>query len=149
MKRTHSSTPVTIGLCALFVLGASSVLRGEGPCSYRSVEGDFGYTVVGARLPLGPADSVGWVHFDRQGNITGTQTLSINGTIVQGEILTGTFVLNSDCTGSSTIVVSNTPFPRTSTLDVVWVDDSNEFLGIFTNDGTILVVDGKRIRNGH
>ncbi len=111
--------------------------------------GDFGYTVTGTRLPLGPAASVGWVHFDREGNLSGSQTLSINGIIVQGEILTGTITVNPDCTGTSTIVISNTPFPRTAHLDVVWVNGSSEFRIIFTDPGLILTGDGKRIHHGN
>lgn len=62
--------------------------------------------------------------------LSGTQTLSINGFIVQGEILR-TITVNFDCTGSSVIDVTNTPFPRTAHLDVVWVNSSTEFLAIF------------------
>src|SRR5215831_9037481 len=113
-------------------LVCAPALLGDEQCSLRSVAGDYGYTVTGVRNPFGPSASVGTVHFDRDGNLTGGQTLSINGTIVQGEILTGTITVNSDCTGSSTITVSNTPFPRTSTLDIVWLDDSKELRAIFT-----------------
>lgn len=146
MKRT--STILSIS-CALLVLGIAPALLADEQCSLRSVAGDFGYTVTGTRLPLGPAASVGSVHFDRHGNLSGTQTLSLNGTIVQGEVLTGTFTVNSDCTGSSIIDVTNTPFPRTSHLDVVWINSSSEFRAIFTDAGTILTVDGKRIHHGN
>jgi hypothetical protein len=139
---------ILLALGGAFLLTAPALLADE-QCSLRSVAGDYGYTVTGTRLPLGPAASVGSVTFDRDGNLTGTQTLSLNGTIVQGEILTGTISVNADCSGSSTIVVSNTPFPRTSHLDVVWVDSSNAFRAIFTDAGTILTVDGKKIHHGN
>ena len=146
MKRT---SPIISILCTLLAVGLAPALLADEQCSFRSVAGDFGYTVTGTRLPVGPAASVGTIHFDRQGNLSGTQTLSLNGTIVQGEVLTGTFTVNPDCTGSSIIVVSNTPFPRTSNLDVVWVNSSTEFRAIFTNAGTILTVDGSRIHHGN
>jgi hypothetical protein len=146
MKRTST---IISTLCTMLVLGMAPALLADEQCSFRSVAGDFGYTVTGTRLPLGPAASVGTVHFDRQGNLSGTQTLSLNGTIVQGEVLTGTFTVNPDCAGSAIIVVSNTPFPRTSNLDVVWVNGSTGFRAIFTNAGTILTVDGVRIHNGN
>jgi hypothetical protein len=125
------------------------VLLADEQCSLRSIAGDFGYTVTGTRLPVGPAASVGTVHFDRDGNLSGSQTLSIGGTIVQGEVLTGTYSVSPDCTGEATIVVSNTPFPRTSHLDVVWVNSSTEFRAIFTDTGLILTVDGQRIHHGN
>lgn len=146
MNRTFRIIPI---FCILLAVGLAPALLADEQCSLRSVAGDFGYTVTGTRLPLGPAASVGTVHFDRDGNLSGTQTLSLNGTIVQGEVLTGTITVNSDCTGSSIIVVSNTPFPRTSHLDVVWVDSSGEFRAIFTDAGAILSVDGKRIHHGN
>ncbi|HKD19588.1 MAG TPA: hypothetical protein VKG23_17170 [Thermoanaerobaculia bacterium] len=139
---------LALSASVLILLGVAPRLLADERCSFHSVAGDFGYSVTGTRLPVGPAASVGIVHFDNQGNLTGSQTLSIGGTIVQGEVLTGTFTVNSDCTGSTTIVVSNTPFPRTSTIDIVWIEDSNAFRAIFTNDGTILVVDGKRLHGG-
>ena len=143
---TRKALPVL--LASIVILGAQALLADE-QCSLRSVAGDFAYTVTGTRLPVGPAASVGSVHFDRDGNLAGTQTLSLNGTIVQGEVLSGTITVNADCTGSSTIIVSNTPFPRTSHLSVVWVDSSNAFRAIFTDAGTILTVDGVRIHHGN
>lgn len=146
MKRIPTLVSI---LGALLVIGFSATLPAEERCTLRSVAGDFGYTVTGWRLPVGPASSVGSVRFNRDGTLSGTQTLSLNGTIVQGEVLTGTITVNDDCTGSSVIVVSNTPFPRTSTLDVVWVNDSDEFKLIFTNSGTILTGEGKRLHHGN
>lgn len=146
MKRTFRIASI---LCVLLAVGLAPALLADEQCSFRSVAGDFGYTVTGTRLPVGPAASVGTVHFDRHGNLSGTQTLSLNGTIVPGEVLTGTFTVNSDCTGSAVIDVSNTPFPRTSHLDVLWVDGSSEFRAIFTDAGTILTVDGKKVHHGN
>jgi hypothetical protein len=135
-------------LTSILILGAQALLADE-QCSLRSVAGDFGYTVTGTRLPFGPAASVGWVRFERDGSLSGTQTLSINGTIAQGEVLTGTITVNPDCTGTSTITVSNTPFPRTSHLDVVWVNSSTGFRLIFTDTGLILTGEGDRIHHGN
>ena len=149
MKRKTRSTILVLAVGTLFVTGITPVLLADEQCSQRSIAGDWGYTVTGTRLPVGPAASVGTVHFDRGGNLSGTQTLSIGGTIVQGEVLTGTISVNPDCTGSSVLTVSNTPFPRVAHLDVVWVNSSNEFLAIFTDAGLILTVDGKRIHHGN
>ena len=140
---------ISLAVLLLALMATASALRADEHCSARSIAGDWGYTVTGTRLPVGPAASVGTFHIDRNGNLAGSQTLSLNGTIVQGEVLTGTVTVNSDCTGSSVIVVSNTPFPRTSTLDLVFVNSSSEILAIFTNAGTILTADVKRIHHGN
>ncbi len=142
-------TRITLLALFLAILVAAPILKADEQCSFRSVAGDWGYTVTGTRLPVGPAASVGSFSLDRSGNLSGTQTLSLNGTIVQGEVLTGTVIVNSDCSGSAVIAVSNTPFPRTSNLDLVWVNSSSELRAIFTNAGTILAVDGKKIHHGN
>ena len=141
MRRTFRIIP---GLCTLLAVAITPPLLAD-VCSLHSIAGDYGYTLTGTRLPLGPAASVGTVTFDRQGNVSGTQTLSLNGMIAPGEVLTGTISVNPDCTGAATIAVTNTPFPRTSTLYIVWVNNSSEARGIFTNAGTILTVDAKKL----
>lgn len=140
----------TLFLAALLgaLLAGAPALRADEQCTLRSIAGDYGYTVTGIRNPFGPAASVGILHLDRQGNLTGSQTLSINGTIVQGEVLTGTLTVNDDCTSSTTITVSNTPFPRTSHLDTIWVKGGTGFRSIFTDSGTTLTVEGDRIHHG-
>ena len=140
-----------LSLAALFgalVLGAPSLFADE-RCTQRSIAGDYGYTVTGVRNPFGPAASVGILHLDRYGNLTGSQTLSINGTVVQGEVLTGTLTVNEDCTSSSVITVSNTPFPRVSHIDTIWVKSGTGFRSIFTDAGTTLTVEGDRIFHGN
>ena len=146
MKRTSRVIPI---FCILIAVGLAPSLLADEQCTLRSVAGDFGYTVTGTRLPVGPAASVGTLTLDRFGNLMGVQTLSLNGTVVQGEVLTGTYTVNPDCTGSSVIVVSNTLFPRTSHLNVVWVNSSTELRAIFTDAGTILTVDGKKLHHGN
>ena len=149
MKRISWPTTIPIALAFLLILGIAPALLADEQCSLRSVAGDWGYTVTGVRNPVGPAASVGTLHFDREGNISGTQTLSINGIIVQGEVLTGAINVNSDCTGTATVTVSNTPFPRTAHFYIVWVNSSSELRAIFTDAGLILTVDGKKINRGN
>jgi hypothetical protein len=144
MNRKALSLAVLLGA---LLLCAPSLLAEE-RCTQRSIAGDYGYTVTGVRNPFGPSASVGILHLDEQGNLTGSQTVSINGTVVRGEVLTGTLTVNDDCTSSTTITVSNTPFPRTSHLDTIWVKGGTGFRSIFTDAGTILTVEGDRIHHG-
>jgi hypothetical protein len=152
-ERTKKEVPMNrkaLSLAALLgtLLLAAPSLLAEERCTLRSIAGDYGYTVTGVRNPFGPAASVGILHLDQHGNLTGSQTLTINGTIVQGEVLNGTLTVNDDCTSSSVITVSNTPFPRTSHLDTVWVKGGTAFRSVFTDSGTTLTVEGDRIRHG-
>jgi hypothetical protein len=147
MKSFFQLRTIGLALAAVVALGITPAAKADDQCSLRSVAGDWGYTITGTRLPFGPAASLGSFHLDRDGNVTGTQTLSINGTIVKDEVLTGTVEVSPDCTSSTIITVSSTPFPRTAHLDLVWLNGSRELRGIFTDSGLILTMDGKRV--GH
>jgi hypothetical protein len=79
---------------------------------------------------------------DQSGNITGTQTRSLNGDIAD-ETFTGTATVNSDCTGTDTIqVYQNGVLVRTTSLHVVYDDNGREARAVFTSlvlpDGTSL-----------
>jgi hypothetical protein len=144
MKRTSTSIPI---LCTLLVLAFAPALLADDHhgCSYRSVSGDWGFTTNGTRIGVGAVAGAGVFTLDKNGNIlNGAQTVSFNGTIAD-ETFSGTYVVNSDCTGSATVVVLSPIAPRTSNLNLVFVGNSNGVRMIFTDDGTILTVDGKRL----
>jgi len=136
-------------LCAIVTLGASSALLAhDGPCTYRSVSGDWGYTTDGTRNGVGLVAGAGGLTLDRNGNVSnGAQTVSFAGTIAE-ETFSGTYTLNSDCTASMTVDVVSPIAPRTSHLNLIFVSDSNGVLGIFADDGTILTVNGKKLAPG-
>jgi hypothetical protein len=148
MKRqTLSATLATI-FCTAALLGFAPVLSANDHqgCTLRSVSGSYGYTVNGTRIGIGLASSVGVVNLGSDGTLTGSQTASFNGTILT-ETLTGTYEVGNDCRGSSVINVisSNPAYNRTSTLDIVWDDDTDKFRFIFTGDGQILTGDGQKM----
>lgn len=149
MKSTLQSKTIGCVLAVVITFCMAPAAQADEQCSLRSVAGDWGYTITGTRLPFGPAASVGTFQLDSNGNVSGTQTLSVNGIIVKDEIFAGTFSVSADCTGSTTIIVSNTPFPRTAHLDLVWVNSSSELRAIFTDAGLILTMDAKRINHGN
>jgi hypothetical protein len=146
MKRTTASPALVALLCVVFAATLAPTATAEDhPCSNRSVAGAYGYTTTGTRLGIGPVAGVGIFTLDRNGDLSGKQTVSFNGTIAD-ETYTGNYTVNSDCTGTATlVVVSSIPaFNRTSTLDLVWVDNSNAIRMIFTNAQTIITVDAKK-----
>jgi hypothetical protein len=147
MKRTSTIIPI---LCTILVLSLAPALVAEDHhgCSYASVAGHYGYTTNGTRNGVGLIAGAGIVTLDRNGNVTdGKQTVSFAGTIAD-ETFSGTYIVNSDCTGSTTLVVASPIAPRTSNLDLVWDDDSSQFRLIFTNAGTIITGDGKKLHTG-
>jgi hypothetical protein len=90
------------------------------------------------------------------GNITGTQTRSLNGDIAY-ETFTGTAIVNPDCTGTDTIrVFEGGVLVRTTALHVVYDDDGREARAVFTSlvlpDGTslpsIITIEARRLFPG-
>jgi hypothetical protein len=110
MKRTLFTNSVVLVALALAVLG-SAYAEGYSPtCSNRTIAGAYGFTVQGTKLagpgPTGPQVGVAMAEFDGKGNFTQIDTVTINGVVVADFThtpATGTYTVNSDCTGTFTI----------------------------------------------
>ena len=94
----------TISFLAMLVLSlsASASAQDDGKCTMAHRAGDYGFTWTGTMiLPTGavPAAGVGIVTFDIAGNMWGTQTTSLNGTVSK-RTMSGTYTVNPDCTGT-------------------------------------------------
>ena len=145
MKRNlvATATLAAIGL-ALFVTIALPAQATQ--CSLANVAGSYGYTTSGfVATPTGafvPAAAAGKITFDRHGNVSGTQTRVVAGSSLD-ETYSGTYSVNPDCTGSFTVQVQ--PDTRTSTVDLVWTDNTNGISAVFTNPGFILTATAIRI----
>jgi hypothetical protein len=143
------TTKLLVSVMALFVM-----LPGlHAACSKAGVEGKWGFSTNGSIPAIGPVAATGLFNQDREGNITGSQTRSLNGDIAN-ETFTGTATVNSDCTGTDTIqVFQNGVLVRTTTLNVVYDDNAREARAIFTSlvlpDGTnlptVLTIEARRV----
>ena len=118
----------------LMFLAASAVWAQNGAsqpaCSNATLEGSYGFTVTGMRPsgPGGPVETivgVAMTSFDGNGNLTQTDNIhgSISGFAHPDRPGTGTYTINSDCTGTMTLTSTGAP---TLTLRIVVVDDGNE-----------------------
>ena len=143
------ATKLLVSMMALFVI----VPRLHAACSKPGVEGKWGFSTNGSIPAIGPVAATGLFNQDISGNITGSQTRSLNGDIAE-ETFTGTATVNSDCTGSDTIqVFQNGVLVRTTTLNVVYDDNAREARAIFTSlvlpDGTnlptVLTIEARRV----
>ena len=143
MKRYILSAALTAVLLATPVLLAEEHHR----CTNRKVAGDWGYTATGTRTGVGLVAAVGTFTVDPDGTVVnGHQTISFNGFVVE-ETYSGTYILNEDCTGTAIIDVTSPVLNRTSHVTFVDVDDINEERAIFTDPGTILTLEAKRIHS--
>jgi hypothetical protein len=122
-------------------------------CSNKTVVGSWAFTVSGNIPAIGPAASVGTFTADSSGNLSGSQTRSLAGAVAD-ETLSGTYTVNSDCTGTDVIqVFESGVLVRTSTLKVIYDENGCGARAIFSlvvlpNGAvlpTVLIVDAKRI----
>jgi hypothetical protein len=124
LKFSRLATPLMI-VCGLLVSGVSAVAAGSDDqhcsCSNRTLSGDYGSTAQGVLLPNPgmppelPFTSIGVTHFDGKGNFKGVEHTVVNG-VQQGLDWTansGTYAVNSDCTGTLVLNTPNSPIQLT------------------------------------
>jgi hypothetical protein len=150
MKHRNLPTALVSLISAVLVasLAPAALADDHHGCSNRSVAGPYGYTSSGNRTGVGAVAAVGIATLDHDGNLDGKQTISFNGAAIAVETFTGTYTVNPDCTGSFIVDVVSPIAPRTSTLDVVWDDDSSQVRMIFTNTGTVITLEGRKMFSG-
>ena len=143
-------TSIAMVLCVAILGGVAPTAKADDKgCSNTSVQGTFAYTSTGAIASppdiAGPFVEVGTQTFDGKGGTTGAATLSQNGNILPITV-TGTYTVNSDCTGTATLQVS----PIDVTVHVFFVidDGGNEFQAIETDDGLVITRLGHRLYPG-
>jgi hypothetical protein len=133
----------TAKIAMLIMLSLFAVNSGaQAACTKSTVAGRWGFSTNGSIPAIGPVAATGVFTQDPSGNITGTQTRSLNGDVAD-ETFNGTATVNSDCTGTDTIqVYQNGALVRTTTLHVVYDDNGREARAVFTSlvlpDGTSL-----------
>ena len=87
----------------------STAVHAQGGCSVATLNGNYGFTSSGFTTPSHsvkgtevPFAVVGGGNFDGAGNFSITYTLAIRGVSSQGLTTSGTYTVNSDCTGTAT-----------------------------------------------
>ncbi len=96
-------------------------------CSLTDSAGNYGFTLTGVVI-LGtapvPIAAVGRATLDAAGNVSGTESRSVGGGFAD-ETFTGTYAVNPDCTGTTTLnFYESGQLVRTSVLSIVF--DNNE-----------------------
>jgi len=147
MKNSRMSNvlPVALSmmlLCVVLALGASAAAEGpgNGPCSNRSLFGDYGMQVEGTFLGSNwPLRTIVMVHFDGRGNSTSQSYVVLNGTPLTAdwrEDDPGTYTVSSNCTASGI-------FNGVIAAHFVVVNSGKEFRGVVDGDAITFV--GSRV----
>ena len=128
------AAPLVI-IWGLLALGTSATAQSDDQhrsCSNRTLSGDYGSAAEGVLLPPAvPSEtqfrSVGVTHFDGNGNFTGVEHTVVNGTSLETDWTanSGTYSVNSNCTGKLVLITPNSPISLT--LFFVIVRDGTEF----------------------
>src|SRR5438270_8453802 len=115
---------------SLFLITTTGV---HAACTKVTSAGKWGFSTTGSIPAIGAVAAAGVFTQDASGNITGTQTRSLNGDIAD-ETFTGTATVNSDCTGTDTIqVYQDGVLVRTTSLHVIYDDNGREARAVFTS----------------
>ena len=117
-KISMFAAPVMI-VCSLLASGVPAKAESESEdsrgCSNRSLRGDYGFAVEGLILPAPgvtvPVRGVHMTRFDGNGNLTQVDSILVNGgPISDWTPVTGTYHVNSNCTGTISLYPSNGGF---------------------------------------
>jgi hypothetical protein len=132
-----------IGIVALASVGplVEQGYAGEsaGGCTLATLRGLYmfaqsGYvTISGSLVPQGVT---GKAVFYGNGKFDSLATISIGGTIIPDDAAPGTYTLNSDCTGTVTVLMK-APTPDVH-LDIFVAPDGDKFFTIQTDPGNVL-----------
>ena len=135
LRISMMATPLMI-VCGLLGSGASATAEAQdGPCSNRTLHGDYGSAVEGLILPAPgialPIRGVVMTHYDGEGNFTQVDHIVFNGfpPPTAWNPGTGTYHVNADCTGTAHIVQSTGGFIN---LAIVVVKQGKEVHAVVT-----------------
>ncbi len=126
-KLSMIATPIMI-VCGLLVVASRARAGDEDrTCTDRTLHGDYGYASEGVLidnpgLPLrAPFRSVGMTHFDGKGNLRWVERTVVNGVSLNLDwtAASGTYTLNSNCTGTAVVNTPNSPVPLNLAFVVV------------------------------
>lgn len=125
-----------------------TTVHAHGGCTDATLRGNYGFTFSGFQLLQGqrggsrnvPFYGAGTGAFDGAGNISAAFNFGLNGKITTDAPYTGTYAVNSNCTGS----VIATPGTNGDNFELVILGDGVEVLAVDTTDGETLTADFKR-----
>ena len=105
-KRFLSTIAVTfLGMSLLGSISYGAPVEDQGnddQCSVGTLQGSYGYFLSGPLIGLGPVAAVGIMTFDGAGGLSARDNVSNNG-VIGTRNGSGTYAMNSNCTGSATL----------------------------------------------
>jgi len=119
----------------LIVTGVLALtLTGWGQCSDANVKGKYGFAISGLDKNGNPASFLVYMKADGKGTFKGTGTDSDDG-VVETVSVTGTYAINSDCTGSGTIKAKG---GKSKNYSLIVVSGGKGLQFLVTDSGNVL-----------
>jgi hypothetical protein len=139
-------------VCGMFALASGVRAQGmdsvDGPCSNRTLRGDYGFTIEGQIL-IGPKAGlirgVVMTHFDGRGNLSQVDHVLDNGAPppVEWSPAIGTYTVNSDCTGTLQLTFTDGRPPINQKLVVV--SQGKQVRTVVSDAGRAITAIGTRV----
>ena len=143
---------ITLWTFLILVLAANSIQAQQ--CSTRTTAGRYlvrcdGFLTPGPNAPQVPAKTLAIATADKQGNFTGSGTVSVGGVTVT-QTLTGTEQINPDCTGTITYsqTINGQAGPPINITFVV-SEGGDQIDGLVTDAGNTFACNLTRTPRGH
>lgn len=142
MSRNVGRLILVLASCGVLFAGSAFGQQNES-CNLRDLKGAYGFTIVGKNLDLGVGYILsGLFRSDGNGNFTGSgkQTVGVQAT---GAKFTGTYQVNSDCTGTAHLRFVD---GLQSDLFFILVQDGEEAIILDVGTGVLESGDAKRVQ---
>ncbi len=107
--------------------------QGTATCSTAGVAGTYGFHGGGYLVSSGVMQFAGQYVLDGTGKLSGTETRSVNGTVISAAAITGTYTMASSCRGTITYTFGGS----TVHLNTVMVSGGKSFFTIETDADTV------------
>jgi len=128
-------------------LATSSAVTANASCNDSTIKGSYAFSIHGQIFtPNGPllVDGIAKTTFDGNGNLTQVDAVAVNGQIpLVWRPGTGTYTLNSDCTGTMTLVNQDQPPLH---LAIVVSHAGDIIHTVVTDPGLAVTSDAERVR---
>ena len=115
-------------------------VKAQSSCSVKSLSGSYTYFLNGSYFDTDNNEysysSVGQLTADGNGNLLGAETTDDGATIYQNDIVTGTYAINSNCSGTATF---NLALDEPVNVNLYLTNNSKNASMIETDDGTQVI----------
>ena len=136
MRYRANSLFLLTALAVALTLDAVPASAQEG-CTVVTLKGSWGFLVTGTIIGVGPIAVNGVAQFDGAGNFERNETAVVNGHVLPTEHITGTYTVNSDCTGTTADSLGHT-----SEFSIV--SNRKEMLSVGTDNGSVTTISLKK-----